>query len=306
MENEVIMQNDSQAPAPEAPVKAKKSFNQKLMWDIIITILLAIGAVFMLIPFAWLILSVCKVDTELYTTIFPKVWSLKSFSVMWSNADVAMQTNAGFVIAFLNSILMTVPVVVVQIVVSAFAAYAFAKLKFVGKNIIFLVLLGTMMIPYAVIMLPQVSWYSTLGLTAVGPLAVIIPKFFGSIGTVFFLRAFFYGIPDSITEAARLDGAGYTKTFISVLLPLVMPAIATQAILSFIGNWNDYLGPMLLIDNVSWHPLPVLISRMTGEFNSDIQATLAASLISLIPILVVFAVFQKKIVGSIVFSAVKG
>ena len=305
MENEVIMQNDSQAPAPEAPVKAKK-FNQKLLWDIIITILLAIGAVVMLIPFVWLILSVCKVDTELYTTIFPKQWSLSSFKVMWSNSNVTMKTDAGFVIAFLNSILMTIPVVVVQIVVSAFAAYSFAKLKFVGKNIIFLVLLGTMMIPYAVFMLPQVSWYSTLGLTRMGPLAVIIPKFFGSIGTVFFLRAFFYGIPDSITEAARLDGAGYTKTFISVLLPLVMPAIATQAILSFIGNWNDYLGPMLLIGNVNWHPLPVLISRMTGEFNADIQATLAASLISLIPIVVVFAIFQKKIVGSIVFSAVKG
>ena len=304
MENEVIMQND-QAPAPEAPVKAKK-FNQKLLWDIIITILLSIGAVFMLIPFAWLILAVCKVDTELYTTIFPKQWSLSSFAVMWSNANTTMQTNAGFLRAFLNSIIMTVPVVVVQIVVSAFAAYAFAKLKFVGKNIIFLVLLGTMMIPYAVFMLPQVSWYSTLGLTTLGPLAVIIPKFFGSIGTVFFLRAFFYGIPDSITEAARLDGAGYTRTFVSVLLPLVMPAIATQAILSFIGNWNDYLGPMLLISNVTWHPLPVLISRMTGEFNKDIQATLAASLISLIPIIVVFAIFQKKIVGSIVFSAVKG
>ena len=303
MANEVVIKEN---PVSNPSEEAKKGARTKLILDIVITVALSLGAVVMLIPFAWLLLSVCKASNELYTTVFPKVWSLSSFSSMWTNANVAMKSDAGILRAILNSILMTIPVVVIQIFVSSFAAYAFAKLKFVGKNIIFLVLLSTMMIPYAVFMLPQVSWYSTLGLTKSGPLAVIIPKLFGSIGTVFFLRAFFYSIPDSITEAARLDGAGYTRTFVSVLLPLVVPAVATQAILSFIGNWNDYLGPMLLISNVNWHPLPVLISRMTGEFNSDIQATLAASLISLVPIVVVFAIFQKKIVGSIVFSAVKG
>ena len=304
MDNEMIVNEVPTSPAPAAPEKTKKKVPPKLVGDIIITVALAIGAVVMLIPFFWLIFAVCKPAGELYKTFFPKTWTFSSFKVMWDNTTVKM--GGGIFRAILNSIVMTVPVVVIQIFVSAFAAYAFAKLKFVGKNVIFLVLLSTMMIPYAVFMLPQVQWYSTLGLTQLGPLAVIIPKLFGSIGTVFFLRAFFAGIPDSITEAARLDGAGYTRTFVSVLLPLVMPAIATQAILSFIGNWNDYLGPMLLINDQTWYPLPVLITTMTGNSPEAIQASLTASLVSLVPIIIVFAAFQKKIVGSIVFAAVKG
>ena len=303
MENEVMIDDISQDPAPIAPEKAKKGVNPKLVGDIIITIALSIGAAIILIPFLWMVLATLKPGSEIYRTFFPETWTLKAYSDMWTNCENLMQ--GGIIRGFANSILTTVPVVLVQIVVSAFAAYAFAKLKFIGKNIIFLVLLGTMMIPFAVIMLPQSWLYSQMGLKN-GPLAVIIPKLFGSIGTVFFLRAFFYGIPDSITEAARLDGAGYTRTFISVLLPLVMPALATQGILSFIGNWNDFLGPLLFIGDPDWYTLPLLVNSLGTARQSFIPGTIAASLISLVPIVVVFAVFPKKIIGSIVFSAVKG
>ncbi len=215
--------------------------------------------------------------------------------------------EGGIIRGFVNSIVTTVPVVLVQIIVSAFAAYAFAKLNFVGKNVMFLIFLGTMAIPFAVIMLPQAWLYGRMGLTN-GPLAVIIPKFFGSIGTVFFLRQFLFGIPDSISEAARLDGAGYTRTFISIILPLIMPALATQGILSFIGNWNDFLGPMLFIGDVNWKTLPLLVNDLNGAGGQMeyVPRALAASLVSLVPIVIVFAAFQKKIIGSIVFSAVKG
>lgn len=312
MENEMIMENVQPEtpevlpvePAPTA--KEKKKLPPQLIGNIIITAALTLGAVIMLFPFLWMILATLKPAEEIYTTFFPNKWTLRSFSEMWTACSRLMK--GGIIRGFFNSILTTVPVVLVQIVVSAFAAYAFAKLHFVGKNIIFLVLLSTMMIPFSVIMLPQAWLYGKMGLTATGPLAVIIPKFFGSIGTVFFLRAFFYSIPDSITEAARLDGAGYTRTFVSVLLPLVMPALATQAILSFIGNWNDFLGPLLFINDRNWYTLPLLVNRLNGQGGSylEVPRVLAASLISLVPIVIVFAVFQKKIIGSIVFSAVKG
>ncbi len=292
--------------APEEPKKKRKKLTPKQITDIIVTIVLVLGSVVMLLPFVWMVFATLKPHTEVYTTFFPRTWTLAAYSDMWDDCEFVMKGS--ILRGILNSLVATVPVVAVQILVSAFAAYAFAKLRFVGKNVIFLVLLGTMMIPFAVVMLPQAWLYGRLNLIN-GPLAVIIPKFFGSITTVFFLRQFFYGIPDSITEAARLDGAGYTRTFLSVLLPLVMPAIATQAILSFIGNWNDFLGPLLYIEDKEWWTLPVLLQKglgAGGSGTSKIPSVLAASLISLVPIIVVFAVFQKKIIGSIVFSAVKG
>ncbi|MDE6274275.1 MAG: carbohydrate ABC transporter permease [Clostridiales bacterium] len=305
MEN--VTQTIPEVPAatPAEPEKKKFHISPKLIGDIVITVVLALGALLMLLPFIWMLFATMKDYTELYTTFFPSTWSFESYAQMWEECGYLME--GGIIRGFFNSILTTVPVVAVQIVVSAFAAYAFAKLHFVGKNIVFLVLLSTMTIPFAVIMLPQAWLFGAMGLTT-GPLAIIIPKFFGSITTVFFLRQFLYGIPDSISEAARLDGAGYTRTFISVIFPLLMPALATQAILSFIGNWNDFLGPLLFVTDKDWYTLPLLVNRLNngGGSLAQIPRSLAAALISLVPIIVIFAVFQKKIIGSIVFSAVKG
>lgn len=285
--------------------KAKRGLKPEQIKNIIVTVVLSLGSILMLLPFVWMLFAAFKPHTEIYTTFIPKQWTAKSFREMWDGCKILME--GGIVRGFLNSILTTVPVVIVQVLVSAFAAYAFAKLNFVGKNAVFLILLSTMMIPFAVIMLPQAWLYGRMGLTN-GPLAIIIPKLFGAIGTVFFLRQFLFGIPDSISEAARIDGAGYTKTFLSIVFPLLMPALATQAILSFIGNWNDFLGPLLFISDKNWYTLPLLVNSLNGSGGStrEIPRTLAASLVSLVPIIVVFAAFQKKIIGSIVFSAVKG
>lgn len=275
---------------------------RKTVADIFVWIALALGAVVMLFPFAWLVLGTFKPGSEIYdASFFPKQWTGNAYAIVWDELDLLR--------GFLNSFLTTVPVVLVQVVVSAMAAYAFAKLDFKGKNVLFLVMLSTMMVPFAVVMLPQAWLYGKLGFTKAGPLAVIVPKLFGSITTVFFLRQFLYGIPKSISEAALLDGAGYTRIFMSIILPLIMPALATQFILSFIGNWNDFLGPMLFIKDRSWWTLPLMVNSIKsygGGAVEGVPPALAASLISLIPVVVVFAVFQKKIIGSIVFSAVKG
>ncbi len=286
--------------------KNKHINRRKLIMNIVVTVLLSLGSVIMLFPFLWMLLATLKPGYEIYSgDLFPHEWTFAGYKEMWTECGYMME--GGIIRGFVNSIVTTVPVVLVQIIVSAFAAYAFAKLNFVGKNVMFLIFLGTMAIPFAVIMLPQAWLYGRMGLTN-GPLAVIIPKFFGSIGTVFFLRQFLFGIPDSISEAARLDGAGYTRTFISIILPLIMPALATQGILSFIGNWNDFLGPMLFIGDVNWKTLPLLVNDLNGAGGQMeyVPRALAASLVSLVPIVIVFAAFQKKIIGSIVFSAVKG
>lgn len=285
--------------------KALSMRRKNMIINAILFTVLALGAVVMMYPLLWMVFTSFKADfREVYTRFFPTKWTGAAVKYVFSD-DPKIITP--FWRAFINSVLCTVPVVVVQVLVSAMAAFAFAKLNFKGKNILFLIMLATQMIPFTVVMIPQVYVFQALGLIN-GPLAVIIPKMFGAVMTVFFLRQFLYGIPNALTEAARLDGAGYNRTFIQIILPLVMPALATQMILSFIGNWNDFLGPMLYIDGAEWWTLPLLVKDFagkSGEFDG-IPRTMAASLISMVPTIIVFAAFQKKIVGSIVFSAVKG
>ena len=306
MENQEALRQTNIPQVQPMSEKNKHINRRKLIMNIVVTVLLSLGSVIMLFPFLWMLLATLKPGYEIYSgDLFPHEWTFAGYKEMWTECGYMME--GGIIRGFVNSIVTTVPVVLVQIIVSAFAAYAFANLNFVGKNVMFLIFLVTMAIPFAVIMLPQAWLYGRMGLTN-GPLAVIIPKFFGSIGTVFFLRQFLFGIPDSISEAARLDGAGYTRTFISIILPLIMPALATQGILSFIGNWNDFLGPMLFIGDVNWKTLPLLVNDLNGAGGQMeyVPRALAASLVSLVPIVIVFAAFQKKIIGSIVFSAVKG
>lgn len=280
--------------------KKKMSMKRKYtVVNIIVFILLAIGAIAMMYPLVWMVFASMKPWTQVYTTFIPKTWDFSAYKNAWSEAPLVR--------GFFNSLLTTVPVVLVQVFVSAMAAFAFAKLKFRGKNALFMVMLATMMIPFTVIMIPQVIVFRVLGLLN-GPIAVIIPKMFGSVMTVFFLRQFLYGIPDSLTEASRLDGAGYNRTFITIVLPLIMPALSTQCILSFIGNWNDFLGPLLYIRDQAWRTLPLIVNSFASRNGGSeyIPITMAISLISMVPIIVMFAAFQKKIIGSIVFSAVKG
>ena len=277
---------------------------RRIIVNTVLFIVLLAGAVLMLYPLLWMVFASFKPYKEVYKGFFPKTWQMDAYKYIFDPDNLELQTPLWR--AFLNSILCTVPVVVVQVLVSALAAFAFAKLHFKGKNVLFIIMLATQMIPFTVIMIPQVTVFETFGLLN-GPVAVIIPKMFGAVMTVFFLRQFLYGIPDALTEASRLDGAGYTRTFIQVVLPLIMPALATQMILSFIGNWNDFLGPLLYIQGNEWRTLPVVISYFSSELSFDgVPNLMAASLVSMIPILIVFAAFQKKIVGSIVFSAVKG
>ena len=283
---------------------------RRLIVNIVLFIVLLAGAVVMMYPLFWMIFASFKstepgIINSIYTSFLPKKWTGEAYKYIFDPENIELDTPLWR--AFFNSVLCTVPVVVVQVFVSAMAAFAFAKLNFKGKNALFIVMLATQMIPFTVVMIPQVYVFRTFGLLN-GPIAVIIPKMFGAVMTVFFLRQFLYGIPDALTEAARLDGASYTRTFITVVLPLIMPALATQMILSFIGNWNDFLGPLLYIQGEEWATLPILINSFSSQNGSlrQLPIVMAASLVSMIPILVIFAAFQKKIVGSIVFSAVKG
>ncbi|WP_234124042.1 carbohydrate ABC transporter permease [Clostridium hydrogenum] len=269
--------------------------------DIILFIVLALGAVTMLLPLAWMISTSLKPKTEVLA--IPPQWIPKN--PQWDNYIKVFQMTP-LLNGFINTIIVALSVTVVGTLSSSMAAFAFSKLNFKGKNKMFLALLGTIMIPFPVVMIPQFVLFTKLGwIDTLLPL--IIPGLFGSVMTIFFLRQYMFGLPNSLIDAAKIDGCSYTRIFFKIILPLVKPALATQIILGFMGCWNDYLGPSIYLNTPEHSTVQVLIASFNSMYaiQSDYGLIMAASVISMVPILVIFALFQKQIIESIAITGIK-
>lgn len=223
-------------------------------------------------------------------------WHFENYITIFKQLDL--------VEGFKNSIIVVLPSVIVGSYVSGLAAYAFAKIQFKFKNTIFMLLLATVMIPFPVIMIPQyyiftdLDWIDTL-------LPLIIPKMLGNIMMIFFVRQFLAGVPDSIIESGKIDGAGHFRIFNVLILPVIMPALSAQLILWFMAIWNDYLAPYMFSGDSP--TLPVIIASLISytDTKSETHLNMAASLVSMLPILIVFAIFQRQIIESVVLSGIK-
>lgn len=286
-----------QIQSPKAPRKKIKA-GVISKWVVFAVVLLC--SVVMMYPFLWMLSTSFKANAHVYGTgLIPIEWHPENYIRIWKEVNLTR--------GFLNSIVITVPIVVCSVFFSGLAAYAFSKLRFPGKNIAFFGMFATSMVPFAVVMLPQFIVFKEMGLLK-DAWAYVIPRLTGGIFTIFFLRQFAYGIPDSVIEAAKLDGASQPVIFIKIVFPLLMPALVAQIILGFIGTWNDYLGPLIFIRSNDWKTIPLVISVFnsgaTGA-NNETPLLMAASLISMIPVLAVFAVFQKQIINNVMLSGVK-
>ncbi len=275
--------------------RKEKAFN----W-VLFAILLA-GCVVMLYPFFWMLSTSVEANKYVYKDgLIPIEWHWENYIKIWKEVDLVQ--------GFINSTVITVTTVFVSTFVATLAAFAFAKLRFRGKNVAFLVLLCSSMVPFAAIMLPQFILFKSVGLLK-DAWAYVIPRLTGGVFTIFFLRQFMYSIPDSMIEAAKLDGASYLQIFFKIVFPLAMPAFTAQLILGFISTWNDYLGPLLFIRNEDFYTLPLIISKFnsasTGA-NNEIPMLMVASFISMVPVLIFYGIFQKKIVDSIMMSGTTG
>ena len=206
-----------------------------------------------------------------------------------------------------NTIIVSLTVTIIGTVTSSMAAFSFAKLKMPFKNLLFLVLLTAIMIPYPAVMIPQFMLFSKIGWVDT-LLPLIIPGLFGNITMIFFLRQYLSNIPDSIIEAAKIDGAGYWKIFSNLIFPLIRPAVAAQFILWFMGAWNDYLAPLIYLNSPEKQTLQVVIANLNAAYaiQTDYPLIMAASVISLLPVLTVFIIFQKQIIESVAISGMKG
>ena len=250
-------------------IKSHKS----MVIDRIIFVVLLLGAVFMVFPLIYMILSSFMTKNQILAadfSIIPDPWKFGKYGEVLAKPE--------FLRGLRNTLIVALPVLVIGGFTSSLSAFSFSKLNFRGKNGIFLGLLATMMIPFAVVMIPQYVMFTKMGWTN-SLLPLIIPGLFGNVSIIFFLRQNLTSVPDSIVEAAKLDGCSYFKMYLSIFLPLMKGALMTQLILWFMGIWNDYLAPTIFIQNEEWFTLQVVIRSFNSYYavNSDYPLIMAAS-----------------------------
>lgn len=256
-------------------------------------------ALFTLIPFVWMISSSLKLDREVF--IYPIRWIPETFH--WENFRLIWE-KVPLLTYFKNTAFIAIVVTFLQTLTSSFAAYAFAKLQFKGRDVLFLAYIATIAVPWQAYMLPQFIMMRSMGLYDT-LWAMVVLQAFSAFG-VFLMRQFYQNIPNELCEAARIDGLSEYGIWARIMLPLSKAAIATLVIFTFVGTWNDYMGPMIYLTRDINKTVQVGLRRFIQENSSDYHLIMAASLCSLLPVSIVFLCLQKYFIEGIATSGLKG
>ena len=284
-------------PARQASIKATKHVQRTLVY-----LLLTLGAVFILIPFAWMVSTSLKPANQIKQ--FPPIWIPRP--VVWSNWVHALVI---FPIPFsrfvLNSLYYATFSAFGTLASSTLIAFAFARLRFRGSHILFLIVLSTLMLPGQVTMIPLFLLFSKMKwVNTYNPL--IVPSFFGSAYFIFLIRQFFATVPLELDDAARMDGCGIMQLFFRIMLPLAKPALGITAIFSFSGAWNDFMGPLIYLSEMKQFPLAMALMFLRGTYRVLWSELMVVSFIAMLPPMLLFFVAQKFYIQGIVVSGVKG
>ena len=286
------------SPAPRRRMKRRTS--QTIIWLVGLTLL----TIVVIYPLLWLFASTFKPNSEFGSNqgLIPHAPTLENYAkVAEGIAGISMWTF------FSNSLILAVSAVIGTVLSSALAAYAFARVKFKGLGILFTAMIGTLLLPFHVVIIPQYIWFQKLGFVDTF-VPLILPKFLATEAFfVFLIVQFVRQIPRDMDEAARIDGAGHGRIFWSIILPLVKPALITSAIFTFIWTWNDFMGPLLYLNSPENYPLPIALRLYNDQTSaSDYGATVTASFVALIPVLLFFIVFQRFLIGGVATQGLKG
>lgn len=282
--------------------KQLKVKHQSTTANIFIYIVLILGGVIMIGPLLWMLSTSLKDKMGVFQ--LPPQWIPNP--VRWDAYKRLFKLTEMYD-GFKNTIIVSFTVTIIGSLTSSVAAFSFAKLRLPFKNVIFLILLIALMIPYPAVMIPQFMIFSKIGwIDTLKPL--IVPGLFGNITMIFFLKQYLQSVPDSVIESAKIDGAGYTRTFVSIIFPLIRPAVAAQFILWFMGAWNDYLAPLIYLNSPEKQTLQVVIANLSATYatQTDYPLIMAMSFVALLPVLIIFLVFQRQIIESVALSGTKG
>lgn len=260
--------------------------------------ILMLGSILMLVPFAWMLLTSVKTMSE--AVAVPPV--LFPAEPQWGNYAYVFQL-LDFGRLYVNTIVATVIRVASQLVLCAMAGYAFARLSFPGKNLLFALVLSVMMIPPLMYVIPKFLLMTDFGWvnTAQG---WIVPGLFSAFGT-FVMRQFFLTLPRELHEAAKIDGAGPFRTFFSIMLPLARSGLIALAIFVTLWSWNDFMWPLIVLNSPDKLPLSVGLAAMRGEHDTNFPAMMAGSVLAVLPMLVLFFILQKRFIEGLAFTGSK-
>ncbi len=277
--------------------------NRSRTLTILTYLLLILGALLSLVPFVWMISTSLKTIGEaLGSSFFPGELHFENYVEAWDRANFSRY--------FVNSIKVTAISLVGSVSISVLAAYGFARIKFPGRDLIFGILLSTMMIPAMVTIIPNFLTVTWLG--RIGPIkwinnwpALTVP-FMGSVFNIFLLRQFFAQIPDELFDAARIDGSGHLRFLFQVVMPLSKAPLMVILVLTFIGSWNSLAWPLLVTNTPDWRPISVGMMNFVTEAGQEIHYIMAGAFITIIPILILYFFTQKQFTESIARSGLKG
>lgn len=283
----------------QTTIKSRYVMAMNIIKMIVLYIVLFAIAIVMVGPFLWMVSTAFKPVKEVYVyppKILPQQWSIENIYGVMRIIPIFRYIGNTFYLAVVGTFF--------QLVVSSMAAYSFARLNFPGRDIIFFLFLGTMMIPGAVTMIPTFiimkvfGWMDSYN-------AIIIPSMASAFGT-FLLRQFFLTIPNDLEDAARIDGAGRIRFFLQILIPLSIPAMVTLGLFNFLGRWNAFMWPLLILRTKTKFPIQLGLAMFRNEYTQSTHLMMTATTISVIPLLIVFIVAQKYFVQGVVLSGLKG
>lgn len=274
---------------------------QELLAKLFKTVIFFIVGLAFLLPLFWMISASLKTPGEMFAKEFkwiPENPRWENYKIIWTDAEVNM-TNG-----FLNSAVISVSSIVVALVFSSLAAYAFAKVDFKGKNFVFMLFLSTMMIPAEVTIIPRFMIFHKLGLYN-NLLSVILPHWFAP-SAIFMLRQFYMSLPTDLIEAAKIDGASHPRIFTQVMMPLTKTALVSQCVLLFVSTWNEYLAPLIFLANRQLYTASLVVKYQVFDEAAGTDMLMAAATSAIIPTVIIFMFCQRYFVEGIATSGVKG
>jgi len=266
---------------------------------------------FILLPLGWMITAALKPDNVPVFT-FPPEWFPTEYFNFGTFVEALTQPNEPYLRFAANSLLLASINIVGAVLSNSLIAYAFARLEFRGKNVLFAIVLATMLLPAPVLLIPQfllffnIGWYGTVDGFPAGYLPLTVPAFTGNPFFIFLLRQYMRTIPKELDEAARIDGAGFWTIYWRIVLPLSVPALVVIGVFTFLGVWNDFFGPLLYLDDQNWFTVPLALAREVTKVGTEWNIVMAATLIAMLPPLIVYGVSQNKLMGGIASVGIRG
>ncbi|OTN75428.1 ABC transporter permease [Enterococcus sp. 8G7_MSG3316] len=279
--------------------KIKKNAKEKVtLSSIVLIIVLSILALVTLVPFIWMLSASFKTNNDVFSVPIqwiPKTWHPENYQVIWDRIPLLT--------FFKNTAFLSIVITLIQLFTSSFAAYGFSKMNFKGRDLLFLTYIGTIAIPWQSYMIPQFIMMRQFGLTDT-LWSLVLLQAFSAFG-VFLLKQYYSSIPDSLCESARIDGLSEWGIYRKIILPLTKPALASLTIITFVNTWNDYMGPFIYLSSTENKTIQLGLKMFVGLYDAEYALIMAASVVSILPVGIVFLAMQKYFVEGIATSGMK-